>query len=101
MKRWAAVLAAWLGLASLGCGYHIAGHAAQLPENVKTIAVPGFINQTQTYRVEQTLTGAVIRQVVTRTHYHSVNDGRDADAALRGTLLSTHPAPLTYVSQTG
>ncbi|PYX37493.1 MAG: hypothetical protein DMG73_09665 [Acidobacteria bacterium] len=101
MKRWAAVLAAWLGLASLGCGYHIAGHAAQLPENVKTIAVPGFINQTQTYRVEQTLTAAVIREFVTRTHYHIANDGSDADATLRGTILSTYTAPLTYDSQTG
>ena len=101
MKRWAAVLAAWLGLASLGCGYHIAGHAAQLPENVKIIAVPGFINQTQTYRVEQTLTAAVIREFVTRTHYHIANDGSDADATLRGTILSTYTAPLTYDSQTG
>jgi len=101
MKRWAAVLAAWLGLASLGCGYHIAGHAAQLPEIVKTIAVPGFINQTQTYRVEQTLTAAVIREFVTRTHYHIANDGSDADATLRGTILSTYTAPLTYDSQTG
>ena len=101
MKRWAAVLAAWLSLASLGCGYHVAGHAAQLPENVKTIAVPGFINQTQTYRVEQTLTTAVIREFVTRTHYHIANDGTDADATLRGTILSTYTAPLTYDSQTG
>jgi outer membrane lipopolysaccharide assembly protein LptE/RlpB len=101
MKRWAAVLAAWLSLASLGCGYHVAGHAAQLPENVKTIAVPGFINQTQTYRVEQTLTAAVIREFVTRTHYHIANDGTDADATLRGTILSTYTAPLTYDSQTG
>ncbi len=101
MKRWAAVLAAWLSLASVGCGYHIAGHATQLPENVKTIAVPGFINQTQTYRVEQTLTAAVIREFVTRTHYHIANDGTDADATLRGTILSTYTAPLTYDSQTG
>jgi len=101
MKRWAAVLAAWLSLASVGCGYHIAGHATQLPENVKTIAVPGFINQTQTYRVEQTLTTAVIREFVTRTHYHIANDGTDADATLRGTILSTYTAPLTYDSQTG
>src|SRR5438309_10799254 len=101
MNRLAAVVAAFLSLAGVGCGYHVAGHAAQLPENVKTIAVPGFTNQTQTYRVEQTLTAAVIREFVTRTHYHIANDGSDADATLRGTILSTYTAPLTYDSQTG
>ncbi len=101
MNRLAAVVAAFLSLAGVGCGYHVAGHAAQLPENVKTIAVPGFTNQTQTYRVEQTLTAAVIREFVTRTHYHIANDGTEADATLRGTILSTYTAPLTYDSQTG
>jgi hypothetical protein len=101
MKRLAAVAVAFLSLAGVECGYHVAGHAAQLPENVKTIAVPGFTNQTQTYRVEQTLTAAVVREFVTRTHYHIANDGAQADATLRGTILSTYTAPLTYDSQTG
>ena len=85
-----------------GCGYHTAGHAVTLPEDVHTIAIPGFVNQTQTYKIEQTLTGAVVREMVTRTHYHILNDpGEAADATLRGTVLSTYSAPLTYDSQTG
>jgi len=40
--------------------------------------------------------------MVTRTHYHIVNSSADpADATLRGTVLSTNSAPLTYDSQTG
>src|SRR5712691_7106428 len=101
MKRSAAFLIALLSIATAGCGYHTAGKGAQLPENVKTIAVPGFVNQTQTYRVEQRLTAAVIREFVTRTHYHIANDSNDADATLRGAVLSTYMAPLTYDSQTG
>jgi len=102
MKLWAAALAALLCIGATGCGYHTAGHAVQLPENVKTIAVPAFINQTHTYRVEQTLTAAVIREFTTRTHYHISNDASDAaDATLRGTVVSTYTAPLTYDSQTG
>lgn len=85
-----------------GCGYHTAGHAVTLPEDVHTIAIPGFVNQTQTYKIEQTLTGAVVREMVTRTHYHILNDpGDTADATLRGTVLSTYSAPLTYDSHTG
>ena len=39
-----------------GCGYHTAGHAAQLPQNVNTIAIPAFKNETLTYHIEQMLT---------------------------------------------
>jgi outer membrane lipopolysaccharide assembly protein LptE/RlpB len=85
-----------------GCGYHTAGHVVQLPENVKTIAVPAFKNETLTYRIEQMLTASVVREFTTRTHYRVVNGpGDDADATLRGTVLSTAASPLTYDTATG
>jgi outer membrane lipopolysaccharide assembly protein LptE/RlpB len=91
-----------LCLITAACNYHTAGHAAQLPQDIRTIAIPGFVNQTQTYRIEQTLTASVVREFITRTHYHIANDVRDpADAILQGTVLSTYMAPLTYDSQTG
>ncbi len=96
--------AAWLLLlaSSTGCGYHTAGHAVQLPENVKTIAVPAFVNETTTYRIEQLLTSAVMREFTTRTHYHILTDPSEtADATLRGTVLSATSSPLTYNSSTG
>jgi hypothetical protein len=74
----------------------------QLPDNVKTIAVPAFKNETRTYRIEQMLTASVVREFTTRTHYHIVNEaGDDADALLRGTVLSTVASPLTYDTATG
>jgi outer membrane lipopolysaccharide assembly protein LptE/RlpB len=98
--RWAAGLV--LLVAGAGCGYHTAGHAVQLPENVKTIAVPAFVNETSTYRIEQTLTSSVVREFTTRTHYHILNTpGEAADATLRGTVMSTSASPLTYNSTTG
>lgn len=86
---------------SSSCGYHTAGHVTTIPSNVQTIAIPSFANQTQTYKIEQTLTAAVVREMVTRTHYHVVNSSDPADATLKGTVLSTYTAPLTYDSQTG
>jgi outer membrane lipopolysaccharide assembly protein LptE/RlpB len=89
-------------VAATGCGYHTAGHASQLPENVKTIAVPAFTNVTTTYRIEQLLTSSVVREFTTRTHYHILNEaGEAADATLRGTVISTSASPLTYNSSTG
>jgi outer membrane lipopolysaccharide assembly protein LptE/RlpB len=89
-------------LFSTACGYHTAGHSITLPANVQTIAIPAFVNQTQTYKIEQKLTAAVVREMVTRTHYHVLNEPSDsADATLRGTVISTSTSPLTYDSQTG
>jgi outer membrane lipopolysaccharide assembly protein LptE/RlpB len=89
-------------LLTTGCGYHTAGHAVQLPENVKTIAVPAFTNTTNTYHIEQMLTASVVREFTTRTHYRILSDPSEAaDATLRGTVLSTSASPLTYNSTTG
>ena len=100
--RAAGLLALLLTLLLSGCGYHTAGHAVQLPDNVKTIAIPAFKNETLTYRIEQMLTAAVVREFTTRTHYRILNDpGQDADATLHGTVLSTTASPLTYDTATG
>ncbi len=83
------------------CGYHTAGKASQLPTTVHVLAVPTFISQTQTYRIENALTAAVVREFNTRTNYRVVSDPKDADAILRGTVVSATTAPVTYDSQTG
>ena len=89
-------------LASVGCGYHTAGHVVTVPENVKTLAIPAFLNQSQTYRIEQILTSAVVHEFTTRTHYQILNDTSNAaDATLHGTVLTTSTSPLTYDSKTG
>jgi outer membrane lipopolysaccharide assembly protein LptE/RlpB len=107
---WAKLVSPKLGLAAAlallmlipGCGYHTAGRAVQLPEKVKTIAVPAFTNTTNTYRIEQMLTASVVREFTTRTHYHILNDPSEAaDATLHGTVLSTSASPLTYNTTTG
>jgi outer membrane lipopolysaccharide assembly protein LptE/RlpB len=93
---------AGLTLILVGCGYHTAGRNLMLPVNAKTISIPAFVNQTQTYKVEQKLTAAVVREMVTRTHYQVLNQtDADADATLHGTVLATYTTPLTYDSQTG
>jgi outer membrane lipopolysaccharide assembly protein LptE/RlpB len=89
-------------LLSASCGYHTLGHASQLPENVKTLAVPAFKNETMTYRVEQMLTASVVREFMLRTHYRILNDASDdADATLHGTVLSTVASPMAYDTTTG
>lgn len=88
-----------LALATLftGCGYHTAGSATHIPANVRTMAVPIFSTHTQAYHTEMAFTQAVIRELNTRTRYRILNtDTTDADAILRGTILSQTITPLTY-----
>jgi outer membrane lipopolysaccharide assembly protein LptE/RlpB len=90
-----------LVLLSTGCGYHTAGKANLLPSDLRTLAVPAFVNQTQTYKIEQLLTAAVVQEFSTRTTYRVVTQPDSADAVLRGTVLTTSTTPLTYDSKTG
>ena len=101
MRPTLAVLAL-VALFTTGCGYHTAGHAARIPENVKAIAIPAFTNQTQNYRIEQTMTSAVAREFLSRTKYRVLNEeSSNADATLKGTVVSAQLSPLTYDSKTG
>jgi len=102
MRRWVATATLALCLGGSGCGYHTAGHAGQLPQNVHTIAIPGFVSQSQTFRIEQLITDAVVREFNTRTRFRVVHEaGPDADAVLKGTVLAASATPLTYDSKTG
>ena len=100
---WMGALVVTLVLSASGCGYHTAGSAApELPRNVRTIAIPGFVSRSPTFRIEQQLTDAVVREFNARTQYHVLHESNaDADAVLKGTVLSASSNPLAYDSQTG
>ena len=102
LRRFGLGLAAVLCLAPLaGCGYHVAGAATHIPANVRTLAVPVFTTRGQA-QTEMVFTRAVIRELNTRTRYRVLTgDSADADATLRGTILSETTAPLTYDSTSG
>jgi outer membrane lipopolysaccharide assembly protein LptE/RlpB len=103
MKRGVSLMAVASILTAIGCGYHTAGNSAsEVPRNVRTIAIPGFVSRSPTFRVEQQLTDAVVREFNARTQYHVVHEASgDADAVLRATVLAASSNPVTYDSQTG
>ena len=107
--KWAAAIALGVGLAStltlilisMGCGYHRAGNAVELPQSIHSIAIPGFVSHSQTFRIEQLLTDAVVREFNARTQYRVIHDNGDADAVLKATVLSASANPLVYDSMSG
>ncbi len=90
-----------VALACGGCGYHVAGRAANLPSDWKTVAIPAFKNDTTAYRVEQRFTQAVIREFITRTNYRVVQDKDSADGVLTGEVISIEANPATFEATTG
>jgi outer membrane lipopolysaccharide assembly protein LptE/RlpB len=95
-------LPALMTIALTSCGYHTAGRGTRLPASLQTIAIPAFVNKTQQYKIEQTLTKAVVREFSTRTKYRIVNEVEpDADATLNGTVNSVQISPVTFDTNTG
>jgi outer membrane lipopolysaccharide assembly protein LptE/RlpB len=84
-----------------GCGYHVAGRAANLPSDWSAIAIPAFKNDTTQYRIEQQLTQAVIREFITRTKYRITQDPDTADGVLHGEVLSIEATPVLFNATTG
>ncbi len=108
MRRYGAVLA--MALSTVGCGYHAVGAASHVPAGTRTLAVPIFQSKVQAYRTETVFTQAIVRELNTRTTYRVLTSsgdgtfngsGTDADAILRGTVLSQTVAPLTYDPSSG
>ena len=85
-----------------GCGYHTLGSATHLPAQVRTLAIPIFATNTQSFHTETAFTEAIVREFDTRTRYQILqSDTKDADATLTGTILSETSSPLTYDSNSG
>ncbi len=82
------------------CGYHVVGTTGNtIPKTVQSISVPTFRNETSGFKVEQTLTAAVVRELITRTSYQvrASDSATDTDAVLRGVItgLSSNPTVST------
>jgi outer membrane lipopolysaccharide assembly protein LptE/RlpB len=84
-----------------GCGYHVAGRNDALPKTIHVIAVPALENATNSYRIEQKLTSATIREFLAATSYKISSNPGSADAVLRGRVVSLEALPLLFDTKTG
>jgi len=95
----AAAVVGLLGLA--GCGYRLRGTGNFLfaAQNIKSIAVPTFKNNTTRYELDLKLTRAVIDELVTRGRVEVVTDQAKADAVLEGEVAVFDVRPIAFTSQ--
>lgn len=88
-----------LGLAVTGCGYTLVGRASNLPEDVRRVHLEPLKNATTRPQVEQILTSAISTELLTRRRFEVVNTPEEADAILRGTVLSFTVRPVSFDAQ--
>jgi hypothetical protein len=84
-----------------GCGYHVAGHATNVPQGWRDINIQTFKNDTTRYRIEQVFTASVIREFISRSKYHVTQDSASPDGVLQGEVLSIETNPVLFNATTG
>ena len=92
MKARAALALFVAALASAGCGYSLRGN---LPEHIKTVAVPVFRNSTAVPAVENFLTNAVVNAFASNGRLRVTTVDR-ADAILDGEVTSYNLQSIAY-----
>jgi hypothetical protein len=80
------VLAA-LGVGSSACGYALAGRASTMPDHIRRIGVPMFVNQSATPDLDQIITQAVRTEISGKGRYLVVYETTGVDAVLSGVIL--------------
>lgn len=90
----AAALALALLVAQPGCGYTLVGRGAFLPEHIRVVAIPTFVNSTPRFELEVRVTDAVTREFVSRGNYRVVGQQQGADAVLLGEISSFTVTPI-------
>lgn len=95
------VLAALAALLGGACGYRAGTHSNAALPNVRTIAVPMFQNQTFRFKIEQSLTAAVIHEFLTRTRYRVQSEQEGSDAVLQGIVTTISSGPIVFDPNSG
>jgi outer membrane lipopolysaccharide assembly protein LptE/RlpB len=85
-----------LVLGNTGCGYKVRSSVGSLPEGIQSLEIPTFENLTTHYRLEQLITGAVLKAFNARTRIPVHSGLSGADAVLFGEIQSVQSTPVTF-----
>lgn len=94
--RLAIVLVA--AVAASSCGYTLAGRGSFLPDTIRTIGVPTFVNRTPYLEIGQVLTQSVRTELIGRGKYKVLPEATGVDAVLRAEVTSISLSPSSFNS---
>ena len=86
------------GVALAGCGYSLAGRGSFLPDYIRTIGIPLFLNRTPFVTVEQLFTEKVRVEFQSRGHYSVQPTEAGADGIVRGEVTGISAVPAAFTA---
>jgi len=92
-RRLLASVALLSALLSSSCGYTLAGRGSFLPETIKTIGIPDFVNRTPYFEASQLVAQRVRSEFIGRGKYKVLPQEAGVDAVLRATINTITLAP--------
>ncbi|MBN1571247.1 MAG: hypothetical protein JXA73_25650 [Acidobacteria bacterium] len=87
-------------LLSAGCGYRLRSSKGELPHGIQSLGIPTFRNLTTQYKIEQILSGAVLREFALRTQIPVNSSSTGVDSVLEGEIKNVSSTPVTFGTQT-
>jgi hypothetical protein len=85
--------------AAPGCGYALAGRGSFLPDYVRTIGIPTFLNRTTVFNLETMLTEKVRAEFIGRGKYQTLPESTGVDALLTGEVANVAIVPSSFNTQ--
>jgi hypothetical protein len=79
-----------------GCGYSFSGISKAAYPTIQSVYVDIFTNKTSEPNLDVIFRSAFGNEIVSNGHFKLVSSRGEADAILRGTILSMQVAPLAY-----
>jgi hypothetical protein len=92
-RRFLAHVVLFAALLSTSCGYTLAGRGSFLPETIKTIGIPDFVNRTPYFEASQLVAQRVRSEFIGRGKYKVLPQDTGVDAVLRATVNTITLAP--------
>src|SRR6266850_921002 len=95
-RAYGAILLVLALLGHAGCGYSLAGRGSFLPEYIKRIGIPLFVNNTAVFDLDRQVTDKVRSEFIGRGKYTIVPDATGVDGLLTGTIASVTLTPVAF-----
>lgn len=87
-----------LGALSSGCGYALSGRGSFLPDYIRVVGVPEFVNKTAIIDIERVISERVRTEFGGRGKYRVQPDTNNVDAVLTGTIVDVRLINTAYTA---
>ena len=81
------------------CGYRVHSSVCRLPDDMKSIGIPTFKNQTNEFKIEQVITSALLKEFSASTTGRVDSSSSGVDLVLLGEIRSLDALPVIYRTQ--